>query len=71
MLMVARIAQLEGTQMSQSNLKGGEMSDDDMKLPVGKTCGDCLHFGRCKWLVGVRGKETTCDFAPSRFQEKP
>jgi hypothetical protein len=26
-----------------------------MKLPYGKTCGDCGHFGRCQWLMSRMG----------------
>ena len=46
------------------------MTDDDMKLPLGKTCNDCVHDRRCKAMFGVKGNETTCDFAPSRFHQK-
>lgn len=43
------------------------MADPSMKLPDGKTCADCANFSKCGWLVGVKGPETVCDFAPSRF----
>ncbi len=46
------------------------MSDDDMKLPAGKTCGDCRWYSRCEWLVGCESSNTECDWAPSRFVEK-
>jgi len=47
------------------------MSDKDMALPPGKTCGDCANWRRCKALIwDLNPKETTCDFAPSRFREK-
>lgn len=45
---------------------------DDMKLPAGKTCADCVHFKRCLWLIGaqwVNDKSKRCDFSPSRFHE--
>jgi hypothetical protein len=43
---------------------------DDMKLPEGKTCSDCRSWARCKKFIGsLTGKETTCDWAPSRFEE--
>jgi hypothetical protein len=43
----------------------------DIALPAGKTCSDCAHWKRCKALIqSMTGKETTCDFAPSRFREK-
>lgn len=41
---------------------------NDMLLPRGMTCLDCRHFRRCQALVGVKGDETICDWAPSRFQ---
>ena len=44
--------------------------DDDMKLPEGKICNDCVHIYRCSKIYGVQGTETGCDFAPSRFQHK-
>jgi hypothetical protein len=40
---------------------------NNMNLPDGKTCADCTHYYRCSKLVGVKGNETYCDFAPSRF----
>jgi len=43
------------------------VSDDDMKLPPGKTCGDCAHLRRCKALFGCKPTNTECDFSPSRF----
>ena len=45
------------------------MSERDMKLPDGKTCIDCKNWNRCKALIGLTGKETSCDFSPSRFVE--
>lgn len=44
---------------------------DEMKLPVGYTCGDCAHFSRCEWLVSAKPSWTTCDFHPRRFMYKP
>ena len=42
---------------------------DDMKLPEGKTCGDCAHAYRCTAFGYTDSKEnTTCDFSPSRFR---
>jgi hypothetical protein len=38
--------------------------------PDGKTCADCIHFKRCSWLLSYSGKETQCDWAPSRFRAK-
>ena len=44
--------------------------DAEMKLPAGKTCGDCFHIRRCLGL-GYTSAEanTSCDFWPSRFRE--
>lgn len=44
-----------------------------MRLPKGKTCGDCVHASRCK-AFGFTPSLTspTCDFFPRRFlQAKP
>jgi len=30
------------------------MSDQDMKLPEGKTCGDCANYEDCKFCFSVR-----------------
>ena len=43
------------------------MMDDDMRLPTGKTCGDCLHFYHCRRLFNCPGGSASCDWAPSRF----
>lgn len=39
--------------------------------PGERTCGDCLHFERCQWLLFIRPDNEPCDFYPSRFREKP
>lgn len=36
-------------------------------LPPDKTCNDCGHMSRCRWLLSRNGEERTCDWAPSRF----
>jgi hypothetical protein len=41
---------------------------DKMRLPVGKTCGDCLHIKRCKAIFGHVESGTCCDWSPSRFR---
>ena len=41
--------------------------NDEMKLPTGKTCGDCFWIASCKALFGCPETNTTCDWAPSRF----
>jgi hypothetical protein len=40
---------------------------DDMKLPDGKTCNDCIHFQRCSWLISCSPNNTNCDWSPSKF----
>lgn len=61
---------VQPTPQPQTKPEGMKM-EDDMKLPEGKTCGDCTHFGRCKWLFNCKPANKTCDWAPSRFQPKP
>ncbi len=39
-----------------------------MALPAGKTCGDCVHVGRCTLLFGIKPEATICDFYPRRFE---
>lgn len=41
-----------------------------MKLPAGKTCGDCKHLAWCTQAYSVKVKNTMCDFEPVRFQER-
>jgi hypothetical protein len=41
-----------------------------MSLPVGKTCGDCVHVERCSWLISVNPLNETCDWSPPKFQER-
>jgi len=41
-----------------------------MQLPEGTTCAQCTHVVRCVVLFGVKNTNTTCDFSPSRFQER-
>ncbi len=41
-----------------------------MKLPAGKTCGDCRSFARCAAFVGRKGAETSCDWFPRSFHER-
>lgn len=37
-------------------------------LPVGMTCGHCVHIGRCEAMFGHVEADTYCDWAPSRFR---
>lgn len=54
------------------NLNYDPTDPDKMRLPVGKTCGECGHFTRtCVWLISCKPTNTTCDWSPSRFREKP
>lgn len=39
---------------------------DKMRLPAGKTCGDCAHIHRCKAMFGHVETDTYCDWSPSR-----
>ncbi len=45
------------------------MSDGEMSLPVGFSCGDCAFFRKCSKLIGERVKpeNTECDFYPVKF----
>jgi len=42
-----------------------------IKLPPGKTCGDCVFLKRCRAFFGCNPANTVCDWHPSRFREKP
>jgi hypothetical protein len=42
-----------------------------MLLPAGKTCAECAHIERCVSFGFSKRSATTCDFAPSRFLERP
>lgn len=39
-----------------------------MALDAGRTCSDCVHFRRCRSLLGVARDRTGCDYFPRRFQ---
>lgn len=39
--------------------------------PDGATCADCWHWKRCHFLLSLKGAETTCDWAPSRYRPHP
>lgn len=41
---------------------------DKMRLPVGVTCGDCVHIRRCTLMFGHTATDTYCDWSPSRFR---
>lgn len=42
---------------------------DDMDLPEGKTCADCVHCERCTKIFGHIPEDEACDWSPSRFRE--
>ena len=43
---------------------------DDMALPHGKTCSDCVHIQRCIALGVTRFEAVECDWSPSRFRDR-
>jgi hypothetical protein len=45
--------------------------DTCMDLPLGKTCGDCVHRNRCISMYGADEAQTHCGFFPRRFREAP
>lgn len=45
--------------------------NDDMSLPEGKTCGDCVHCRRCTLMFGHIPEDQSCDWSPSRFRPIP
>jgi len=44
---------------------------DKMRLPVGTTCGSCVHIRRCSMIFGHTETDTYCDWVPSRYQANP
>ena len=43
---------------------------DRMRLPQGKTCGDCANFRHCGAFYARRATDDCCDFSPSRFRDQ-
>ena len=41
--------------------------DESMKLPEGKTCGDCVNWIKCYGLFMCPVGNTSCDFHPIKF----
>jgi hypothetical protein len=41
---------------------------NDMDLPEGKTCGDCVHCHRCTAMFGHIPADESCDWSPSRYR---
>ncbi|MEW6129603.1 MAG: hypothetical protein AB1757_21360 [Acidobacteriota bacterium] len=57
--------------MRREPLKRNEHSQMyGMSLPQGKTCKDCVHFKKCNAMFGHIEEDETCDWSPSKFQEK-
>lgn len=42
---------------------------DNMNLPAGFTCGDCVHCRRCTMMFGHIPADEVCDWSPSRFRQ--
>lgn len=42
----------------------------NMNLPPGRTCADCMHTERCVSLFGAIPQDETCDFFPVRYMER-
>lgn len=42
---------------------------NDMDLPEGKTCADCVHCRRCFGIFGHIPEDQACDWSPSRFRQ--
>lgn len=40
---------------------------NESNLPDGVSCGDCVHFERCKRFISARPDDEVCDWIPSRF----
>lgn len=51
-----------------SQVEGEIDYDAAMRLPEGKTCGDCVHCRRCCAMFGHVPSDMSCDFYPSRFR---
>lgn len=53
--------------MSEKPLNYDPADKDKMRLPIGRTCGDCYHIRRCKAIYGHVESDVECDWSPSRF----
>lgn len=43
--------------------------DDEMDLPPGASCGECLFWPGCKELIAsLKPTNTRCDWSPSRYR---
>ena len=50
-------------------LRRSARDEDQMNLPEGMTCGDCVHCRRCTSMFGHIPTDESCDWSPSRFRE--
>lgn len=50
-------------------LRRSASDEDQMNLPEGMTCGDCVHCRRCTSMFGHIPADESCDWSPSRFRE--
>lgn len=51
-------------------MKTTDGNHNNMDLPPGKTCEDCINCRLCCAVYGKTPKDTECDWSPSRFVEK-
>jgi len=58
---------MSNTQHTQGALNYDPTDPTKMKLPANTTCGQCIHFYRCKGLISRDKLDTYCDWSPSRF----
>lgn len=43
---------------------------EQMNLPAGRTCADCVHCRRCTMMFGHISEDEVCDWSPSRFTRR-
>jgi len=65
---VIEVVPVKAASPEREPYKRGRNGDQDMHLPDGKTCGDCVHFRRCNLMFGHIATDEVCDWAPSRFR---
>lgn len=59
-----------GTNRCYSERKGSTSVFSTMNLPLGMTCGDCVHIRRCNAMFGHMPPDETCDWFPIKFQAR-
>lgn len=52
----------------QKHLSYNPADPDKMNLPVGSTCGDCIHIRRCKAIYKHVETDTFCNWSPPKFK---